>query len=163
MKADDRILLSDVDEIPHPDAVRDAEPGTHLLCRMHGGRLNWRWTGEVEEGFTISRMLDGATLDAYQRDLQAIRELPWARDPKLPVGWHLSYMGDVRTKLDSFAHTEMTADDEHVRAFVEEGKDLFGRDYRACEWVGLDELPTYVGESGRFGHLLVPQPERQAA
>lgn len=164
VQPEDRILLSDCDEIPHPAAVRDAAPGTHLMCRMHGGRLNWRWTGPPEEGFTISRILDGATLHAHDDDLQVIRELPWAHDPKLPVGWHLSYMSDVRAKLDSFAHTEMTADDQHIHDFVHQGKDLFGRDYRDSEWVDLDQLPPYVAENReRFEHLLIPRPEGTTA
>jgi hypothetical protein len=66
----ERFLLSDVDEIPHPSAVLHAGDGEHLRCNMHVGRLNWRWPGEAEEGYTISRVFSGKTLRENDYDLE---------------------------------------------------------------------------------------------
>lgn len=160
--ATDTFLLSDCDEIPHPDAVREVETPEHLRCYMHVGRLNWRWAGEAEEGFTISRLFPGSVLMEAEGDLEVIRLARWASRPDAPVGWHLSYMADVEEKLRGFAHQEMTPDatPERQAALVESGADLFGRPERQAEWVGLDALPPYVAENReRFEHLLVAQPK----
>lgn len=161
-QAGDTFLLSDVDEIPHPDAVRVVGEAEHLRCHMHVGRLNWRWPGEAEEGFTISRLFPAQELLDAGGDLEVIRMGGWSSRPEAPVGWHLAYMADIDEKLAGFAHQEMTAvaTAELQAACIATGADLFGREERHAEWVGLDQLPPYVGENvERFQHMLVPQPK----
>lgn len=162
LSRDDTFLLSDCDEIPHPDAVRHVEEPELLPCFMHGGRLNWRWTGEPEDGFVICRLFPASEIVAADGDLEVVRLRPWSSRPGTPVGWHLSYMAHVEEKLLGFAHQEMSPDatEERRAAFVEAGTDLFGRPERHAEWVGLDALPPYVAENaGRFAHLMAPRPK----
>lgn len=157
----DTLLLSDCDEIPHPDAVRHVDEPEHLRCEMHVGRLNWRWPGGAEDGYTISRLFPVEALWNLG-NLEAVRMQSWGSRPDTAVGWHLSYMANVEEKLAGFAHQEMVRDatPERLLANVESGADPFGRDYRQSEWVGLDELPPYVAEHvERFQHLLVPRPK----
>src|ERR1041384_3452093 len=99
-KPDDLILLSDLDEIPHPDAVACGQENI-LLCRMHVARLNYRWETEAHESHSICRIFPAHKF----ADLEEARltHMP----PLGPAGWHLSWMQDMGTKLAAFVHQEL--------------------------------------------------------
>jgi beta-1,4-mannosyl-glycoprotein beta-1,4-N-acetylglucosaminyltransferase len=109
----------------------------------------------------------------------------WRVDPATQLavssGWHLAYMYDqegIRRKVGAIADDAWAqlvpeakkADPGFwpllagvpqpssllLDRCVETGCDVFGRDYRQAEWVGLDQLPLYVSDHPeRFAHLLV--------
>jgi beta-1,4-mannosyl-glycoprotein beta-1,4-N-acetylglucosaminyltransferase len=174
MADDDLVLLSDLDEIPSPLAFESAPAWLdheRAIVRpelpMHVGMLNWRWPRPLP---VIARFMRGLAL----RELgpQRAREVDFGpiaapgRDSPALYGWHLSYtggIGAIQRKLRDFAHAELDRppfnQPDHIAYCLATGADLFSRDDRQCEWVGLDQLPPYVAENtGRFGHMLVPEP-----
>lgn len=164
---DDTIIISDLDEIPaaskiqtylHTPGVKvfeqrlsnfflnciatECPDETHL--RQHNGAVYWR--GSVMLSYSDFRSFKQARLMRNQYD-----------DPIVTIqegGWHFSFMGGwemVRTKLDAWAHTKerfynpaTLHDPELLQAIIEDGRDLFGRDYR-YQFKPLDEsYPAYV-------------------
>jgi hypothetical protein len=152
-KPEDCILLSDVDEIPHPDAVKAG--GDHiLLCNMHVAKLNWRWKASAHESWTISRMFPAHFIGTHYKDLEEARLTH--TEPLGPPGWHLSWMNDPQLKLDSFVHQELVPHADIAGA--QEGEPLFpGVVQQEIEWT--DELPPYVlANKERFQHMMVDKP-----
>lgn len=152
-KASDLILLSDLDEIPHPDAVKRASTNI-LLCNMHVAKLNWRWKALAHESWQIARIFPAGLIGTQLQDLEEARLTHMA--PIGPPGWHLSWMNDPAYKLESFVHQELVphADIEGARS----GKPLFPQVVKQeIEWT--DDLPPYVWENPeRFKHLMVAAP-----
>lgn len=66
-------------------------------------------------------------------------------------GWHFSYLGGLDAiikKIESFAHTEYNKDEyknpEYLKKTIEQGKDLFGRNYR-YKFISIDHTyPSYI-------------------
>lgn len=99
---DDIVLLSDVDEFPHPDVARHAQRfgvcEMLMLCYSPAMKHPAPWRGTV-----ICRFGDIPSF-------QSMRDARWTA-PVIPnAGWHLSWFGsaeDRDRKLRSFSHTEL--------------------------------------------------------
>ena len=93
---DDLVMLSDVDEIPHPLAV--GLEGRVLLMRMLVHSLRWKmptlWPGTV--------CLRYREITSFQRMRDMRHSLPGEPD----AGWHLTWMGSPVAKLDTTSHTD---------------------------------------------------------
>lgn len=101
---DDLVLLSDVDELPRPEALGRvrAEGVTAFQMKFHCFAVDWLhpapWQG---------------TLAARRRDIPSFSQLRNQRDlaPRiLDAGWHFSWLGSKEghlRKLLSFSHTEL--------------------------------------------------------
>lgn len=146
----DIILLSDLDEIPHPDAVASAYWNI-LLCNMHVAKLNWRWVGPPHESWSICRMFPAAAIGRDYKDLEEARLTHM--EPTGPPGWHLSWMNDPQYKLESFVHQELVPHADLAGAL--EGKPLFPEVVKQeLEWT--DDLPDYVlANKERYAHMMV--------
>jgi len=152
---DDLLLISDVDEIPRPQAIPRAVPAGalyvfeqtlyyyHLRCR---GTAKWMGT----------RLVRRADLTTPQ----AVRESGGAVVTN--GGWHFSYFGGVegiRTKLLSFSHQGAqqsgVADPQRLAACIADGRDLWGRAEVQFQTVNLDtSYPPYVlANPDRFAHF----------
>ena len=157
-KPDDLVLLSDVDEIPNPTAVRNARFNI-LLCNMHVGKLNWRWAEPAHESWAIARIFPAHSIGTRFADLEEARltHMP----PLGPAGWHLSWMNNQQRKLDSFVHQELVPHADIQGAL--KGQPLFPDvedTVKPIEWVGLDQLPAYVAENkDRFNHMMIGWPD----
>lgn len=171
--ATDLILLSDLDEIPHPDAIHAVRypedvkgkaghevpghiPGEWiLLCNMHVGKLNYRWKAKAHESWQICRIFPAGLVGTKYKDLEEAR-LTHMTPLLYPVGWHLSWMNDMQYKLESFVHQELVPHADFVGA--SEGRPLFpGVVNQELEWT--DDLPPYVlANKERFAHMLVERP-----
>jgi beta-1,4-mannosyl-glycoprotein beta-1,4-N-acetylglucosaminyltransferase len=175
MVDDDLVLLSDLDEIPSPLAFEKIPAfigHERAIVRpelpMHVGMLNWRWPRPLA---VIARFMTGLALrelgpqNASEASQLGPIAAPDFHDPAM-YGWHLSYtggIGAIQRKLREFAHVELDRppfnQPDHIAYCLNTGADLFSRPDRQCEWVGLDQLPPYVGENAQhFAHLLVPEP-----
>jgi hypothetical protein len=165
----DLIILSDVDEIPNPEAVGAAEEimsgfyrscdphdGNILLCRMHVGKLNWRWKTPAHESHSICRIFPAQLIGTKYANLEEARLAHM--EPLGPPGWHLSWMSEPEKKLASFVHQELVPYADIKGAL--EGKPLFpGVIHEEIEWCNIDELPPVVRENPeRFAHMMVEQP-----
>jgi beta-1,4-mannosyl-glycoprotein beta-1,4-N-acetylglucosaminyltransferase len=172
---DDWIVLSDCDEIPRAEAVKQTiahGPGQYVLdCDLH-----YYWLNLYCGGWYGPRMFQ-------YRDLVAARstnpnDLPHAPYDLQPfrgggnivvknAGWHFSYLGGVeaiQNKVVNFAHSELSHPQFRNAAHLEEclatGKDLYNRmpcatwpeyRFRAID----DTYPQYLRENlDFFKHLI---------
>lgn len=130
--AHDVVLLSDVDEIPHPAKIAGLAPRegevVALEMRMHPFAVDWEhprpWRG---------------TLAARLRDITSFQKMRDQRDVTPSVvpdaGHHFTWLGEPGnhlSKLDSFAHTDLPAE---VRASLE--KDRFFSEGKHVDGVPL--------------------------
>lgn len=154
----DVVLLGDLDEIPNPEAVfvlRSGgmlNPAVHsavslsmlfhyyyMNCQMEGYDRNWNGTvactGKYFKEKGPQRLRD---------DRNHLPVLPSA-------GWHFSYLGGlekIRTKIESFAHTEFNRDDiksdENILEAIQNGIDIFRRQGISYRFVSVDSYPDYL-------------------
>lgn len=127
------VLLSDADEIPHPDAIRNLMTmhqeelirgkviGFHQDCYYYYSNLltSFKWIG------TKAQMLD------HILNIQAVRDSRTSINME-PYGWHFSYLGGidmVQDKIKSFSHAEYNSPAilNAVHDKIKMCKDLFGR------------------------------------
>ena len=181
----DRILISDLDEIPYPEALEDGlnrldTPGHHpvkFLMDMFVYRLNWRW---LDRGCLIGST--AAVFRAEDLPMRLIHDVLLGSNAQ-PVdaiaGWHLSYQGTIemiRRKMTEMADNfyeqlvtddlkakGMTADDfltdEWIQGSMDTGRDIYARTYRPSEWVDIDQMPPCVqADPLKYAHLMVPMP-----
>lgn len=185
LRDDDIIMLSDLDEIPRPLAIKDALPiakngdAVRFLMEMYCYYANYKdFCNPIWSLGTV--MLSGCTwrtspaFDSFKcdrftvasenngRTMQKIRFL----NPSIKIrhgGWHMSYLGGVQAimqKLRAFAHVEASSVAKHVEGRIQSGKSIFGgrRDQFV---VPLNEdFPSWlVGNKDRFAHLIFPYDE----
>lgn len=152
-----RFIVADGDEIPHPDAVREAARGPGPATLLNDYRewfMDWRapepWQPEYQPilaTFDQIQERGGATL-ARER----CRDWPTFQ----PRGWHLSTLGDAAlasAKLSTFAHAEYDTGEwnnhTQLNHFRTTGRDLLDR----FDLEHTTDLPACAGE---FPHLLAP-------
>ena len=150
---EDYIILSDVDEIPHPRALLEAmqNPGICILEQL----MFYYYVNMIDKSSPLwlcgtrvfkKKVISGCTP-------QEIREGPGLRIPN--GGWHFSFLGGVeriKEKIESFRHQEYNmsyfTDEERLTKVINEGGDLFGRKGHAYESVPVDDtFPKYLVEN----------------
>lgn len=186
LRADDLVLVSDLDEIPSPEALADAcqpgRPPVRFMMDLHVYRLNWRWLDRNEQIATLASVHLGADFLAAGSINDVVLSGPF--DLRPDSGWHLTYQGDVerlRAKMTGMAdafYEDLVPEaakygvngpddfltDEWILGSIETGRDIYARDYRRTEWVDLDALPPYVQEHPeRFAHMLIARPVLEEA
>lgn len=149
---DDTIIVSDVDEIPNPSAIKKAikEKGiTRLGLRMYYFYLNYRnlslgskWLGPQVASYStfcnpkkcVADM--GEFLRPYVNKGPTASVFRFAAHNQLikDAGWHFSYLGGipaVQKKITALAHTEFNKDEildpKHLQKCISQGVDIFGR------------------------------------
>jgi beta-1,4-mannosyl-glycoprotein beta-1,4-N-acetylglucosaminyltransferase len=166
VEVDDLVLLSDLDEIPRPEAIQHR---SDLPCRlqmsMHLYYLNWRWEELPVWRGTRAVLCEGWFVKAHAPSEIVARAGGSTGEVD---GWHLAYMGGIaaiQAKLFAIAddwrdrkrHFVMR---DHLESCMANGADLFDREERRCIWVPDSELPPYaVANRKRFGHLFLEQPK----
>ena len=124
-KAGDLVFLSDMDEIPDPDAVaRNCYGGYHQVYSMYYAnaiRLEENWTGTVSMWY----------FQCQQMGMQKVRENRYTLPRVSPGGWHFAYMvstEQMHEKIRTFAHTEWDKPEIHaaLEGRVSGLQDLFG-------------------------------------
>jgi len=155
-KPGDRILISDVDEIPRPESVGKT---VHLddivifLQEFYYYFLNCK-TDEIWKG---TRMVPFEKLKTPQEarfsGKYAIKN----------AGWHFSYLGGIEAiikKIQSFSHQEFNTpyfkDPDRIISVLESGADLFDRPEVKWHFSEVDiTYPKYVIDNiDRFRHLI---------
>ena len=154
-KAGDRIMISDLDEIPRPAAVVKAitlEDTVVFMQDFFYYYLNCKGD-EVWKG---TRMLPFEKLGLPQDQRFAGRYFV------KKGGWHFSYQGGVQRiihKLESFAHQEFNSeyfkDPTRIEQAMREGKDLFGRSNK-WDFVDIDDsFPEYIrNNQDKLSHMI---------
>jgi beta-1,4-mannosyl-glycoprotein beta-1,4-N-acetylglucosaminyltransferase len=147
------VLLSDVDEIPRPDAIARFKPERYISAllaqrnyfyafnnqavadRMHDGwwrRVRITTAGRLRHWFGSMQDLRGYRGSGLLRSVK--RSWNRARTQSIAdAGWHFSYLmspDEIIEKLNSFSHQEVNlpeiANPEHIRRCMNERQDLFG-------------------------------------
>ncbi len=149
MKDNDLVLLSDLDEIPDPAAIKKAvatnKPVAFSLL-FHYYFLNCQNAGE-------SRWWKGCIAStAKQFKETGPQKLRNKRDvyPSLSsAGWHFSFLGGaekIREKLLAFAHTEFNKEEfineEHIKEALSKGEDILKREGVSFRYVPLSYYPA---------------------
>jgi len=146
-KPDDGVIVSDADEIPSAQAIRQWQPrmGVHRFEQM----FCYYWLNCVAGTWTGSRILPFSFLEEYS-DIDAIRRLecPVLRDG----GWHFSFLGRteaIRAKLEAYSHQDLNLPTYKEHRYLSQvtslGLDLFSREgmtFRFCEV--NEKFPTPV-------------------
>ena len=161
------VLVSDVDEIPNPEAIVEMrkwgclENGMSVAFRqtLYAYHLNWRhvrpWYG------TRAVCYGNLTEPQHLRSTMGLR---YADEPVIEDGgWSFSSFGgppDVVRKLTSFSHTACAApeyaNEAHVATCIAEGRGILPDDGNEYIWSEIDETyPAYLRENlERYGHWL---------
>lgn len=181
---DDWLILSDVDEIPRPEAIRQYRPARHLSAVLHQRMYYYAFNNEMtasKDALDIPwRMVRMTTVGRlrgwYGGSLQNLRAYRatgplrslrrWWHKTNAQViadaGWHFSYLmtpEQIRQKIESFSHQELNlpqyTDVEAIRRRLANREDLFGMG-RSFQLVPLDESfpKPLLAERERFAQFI---------
>ena len=127
---DDMIMLSDLDEIPKPEVVKDIkEKKLYNYCVLQdcfyyhiNTMAHTNWYGNYVVRYKDTKEVSLTHLKNKRVDFDKIEK----------GGWHLSFMGGVdriKTKIDSYAHQEFNNPNitSNIENKIQSGVDLFGR------------------------------------
>lgn len=153
LKDDDLLIVSDLDEIPNPEAIRAAKELAHPVSfrqKMYYYFANYRnctspyWYGSValtyrafKDPRTYAHLETGIAFPSAHvaapsaSKVRALRKLKVMRDG----GWHFSYLGGIskiREKIGSIADGGIAGDvsDRFIADCIESGNDIFRRGER---------------------------------
>jgi len=146
LNPEDLLIISDVDEIPHPGVLRalkimnnTVDVFRSLKMAMYYYNLNTiiniPWTG--------SKILSYAWYLDLSMNCTKVRNLPSLSIPD--AGWHLSFFGDptsIKLKLNAFSHQEKNTEIltvERINLFIKNSQDLFERREVKSENVPTEE------------------------
>lgn len=149
----DIILLSDVDEIPNVEAIRNFDK-TKGISKLQQ-RMTYYYFNCIADnmwwGAKIGTWKDMRSLPA--NDVRAITEAPVIENG----GWHFSYVGNmdyIVDKIGAFSHqeynTEYIKNRDRIADKIAKGEDLFGRNL-TYSFADLDEsFPRHILENKKY-------------
>lgn len=171
---EDILILSDIDEIPKAEKVREYKntPGLKVFeQKMYYYFLNCFVQDYDEpiplfEGYKPWR---GPLMLKYQdytnfEDLRTLRNKEsTAKTLVRDGGWHYSWLGGVEgvlKKIEAYAHSEHNTEEHKDPAFLKklitQGQGLFGQKVKTIIEPGLASAPLYVQQHPeKFRHLLL--------
>ncbi len=166
---DDLILVSDVDELPHPQVVQAVAVSLEhrllphdavVACqqKLYSFTLNWLHT----RPWYGTRMLKRRSLDMPQALRSTITPRPNER-VLTDAGWSFSWFGGsqaVRDKAQAFSHAEVNRpeylSDANIERSIQQGVSLVEGDGNSYVFVDVDETyPQYIRDNPeKFEHWL---------
>lgn len=179
-RADDLVMVSDVDEIPAADAVRKAQGKNgvivceQLLCNYYLNFVSYTtpiWPGtkivrykDFIDPKTYSAMKPSACVDEFVNDGPSATRLryltPTSRIRK--AGWHFSYLGGAKAivaKIDAIAVEYRNGNntrEEWVSKIIEQGLDVCGCGRRFFAVPVDARFPKWIRDNSRkFSKLIV--------
>ena len=187
-KPDDVIIISDVDEIPKPEILRNIDCSGDIVWLLEMKRcyyfinyidvfpepvcaakvLSYKNFQHVLDGVPVKfgRFLNEKLNPLDTTTAQKIRM--WNGAKHIPdAGWHFSYLGGIDAiikKIQSFSHQEFNTpeytDKKLLSKRIFSGQDLFKRTNHFYKTVDLDEsFPKYIRENKRkYRHLIFRIP-----
>ena len=182
-KDDDYIIISDIDEIPRPDAIKKAtsfDGVSHLFLSMfyyfvnyknysepiwHGGPQvfplhilhNRRMPTDEELIYPIDRRANNGITPSIIRFLKPKHIIQNA-------GWHFSYCGGIEAvilKINSISHTENNTEannsKEHIASLISEGKSFCNNIDRFFAVTIDSSFPEFIIQNQeRFSKFIFP-------
>lgn len=169
-KPDDIIMISDVDEIPNPEVIKNQlDKGVNkiygLKMDMFMYYLNNKLIYDGGSNMSKEESKDGIWHCTALLPYKLLKKKPYRIRKTIMrtkrrgevyeiipnAGWHFTYVGGAKKiveKLESFSHTEYNLDEfkdiNKISELIKKGKDLFGRD---LEFEVIDfsyNLPNYL-------------------
>ena len=184
---DDVVMLSDVDEIPRPEAVQYAVAKLSKKCpslRMELDFFNFylnfhnysypTWKlgtqalryGYIRNGCEIAKVKPDRYTQLSENAGPTFNKIRFLRSRGRikKAGWHFSFLGGVKAiqnKLAAFSHSEFSSVPvEVLEQRLKNGDDLFGRVGKSFGVAIDSSLPDYVVENRtRFSNLIFPVDE----
>ena len=149
MKDTDMVLLSDLDEIPYPVAIKKARTSTkpvafsllahYYFINCQGVKNDRWWKGCIA---ATAAQFKEITPQGLRNNRDVYPSLPEA-------GWHFSFLGGpekIKEKLQATAHTEYNKaeylSEQHIEEAVEAGKDILKREGIIFKYVPLSYYPV---------------------
>lgn len=153
----DGIIISDTDEIPHPEVVRRWRPemGPHQFDQM----FCYYWINCVSRGWAGSRI---ATFSQVIRlgGPEVLRQNPCT--VFCEGGWHFSFLGGptmIREKLEAYSHQDLNRppfkDGRYLEEVTSLGINLFNRN-TSFRFSALDDRfpKTVLANRARYAHFI---------
>ena len=156
LEDDDYILISDVDEIPDKNRIKELRTNTslyqtpvRLFQHFYYYNINCKSDNQCTTALLARKRDFGkyASIDSMTRSKLSVTPNNW--------GWHFSYFGDINfivNKIKSFSHSEYNlpqfTNPEEIFKKIIECKDLFDRDVQNHRFYYIDEKDnTYLPEN----------------
>lgn len=161
LNLDDRLILSDIDEIPELSIFASFCPGNSTVIawrqKLYYYWVNlecWDWIGPVSCTWEVFNLL-------FDGDFDLLRNARGSAECVIDGGWHFSFLGGpaaIKEKIEAFSHTEYRgcASPGNIAYALETGwkknRDLFGRNMMNFRVMPDDRhLPPYlVANKERF-------------
>lgn len=138
---DDLIVISDLDEIPNKDVLRNELPSD--VCGLFQDLYYYNFTCKNKQFWTQARILKYSAYLQTQncQHIRMLQNLPMIKNG----GWHLSFFGDadfIANKLRNFCHKEFSGEEFtnklSIQEKIDKRLDLFGRGSSNDEWVRVE-------------------------
>ena len=174
-RPDDWIMLSDVDEIPHPESIVHYQPNKYKRADfqqyMYAYYLNNRWERDgvpaIWAGSKITtfknltnffngslELLRGYKLKGLFRSVRRSFFKKFLIQKIENGGWHFTWMAGVEKiieKLESFAHQEFNKPEfkspEKIRQLIASGRDVLLREWCYKAQDVNDQFPEYLRQN----------------
>ncbi len=156
----DWIMISDIDEIPNPNKIKEFNVEKKYACVMHKNfqsKLNllnitnnfWPGTKICQKKYLKSPQ--------WLRNIKTKKRPFWKfykpKEPQLIYdgGWHFSFLkkpGDIAKKIKAYSHQEFNKDDfideKKIAKRIENKEDLFNRNFKYKKIVIDESYPKYI-------------------
>ena len=158
--SNDWIIISDIDEIPHPEKIKEFNITNKYACFLQKNFQSKINLMNISDGFWAgSKICEKKNLKSPQwlRNIKVKKKPFWKifsdKQPQLIEngGWHFSFLKDpksIRKKIFSYAHQEFNkekfSDLDNIKRKISNNEDLFERniEYKA---IALDKsFPEYI-------------------
>jgi len=156
----DWIIISDLDEIPNPNAIKDFNPKfkysvfeqKFFYYKFNLTFLNQNWYGSR---ICVKKFLKSPQ---WLRNQKIKKKFMGMFDRGIKIikngGWHFSYLkspAQIRKKIESFAHSEYNKDEyknlKNIENCIKNRTDLYDRNSNLEKISITNELPTYLLEN----------------
>ncbi len=168
----DWIMISDIDEIPNPNKIKEFNVEKKYACVMHKNFQSKLNLLNISDGYWPgTKICKKKNLKSPQwlRNIKT-KKVPFWKfyKPKQPQliengGWHFSFLKDPKdivTKINSYSHQEFNkpefVDTNKIKERINNKKDLFGREIK-YERVNVDQqFPEYiVNNKDKFSEWII--------
>ncbi len=166
---DDRIIISDVDEIPNPKAIQKHLKNDHAIVFeqkyyryfLNGICPDKTWPGPVMMPLKKLKKMSIKTARLH-RDPKFSKKMNLQSELVSNGGWHFTTVGGVESiisKIEAFSHKEFNKEEiknpERLEKIISEGGDIFGSDWDVKFEKLNDTYPEYLLQNlSRYQHLI---------
>ncbi len=159
----DLIMISDIDEIPDPNKIKEFQIEKKYACFLQKNFQSKLNLMNVSDKYWMgTKIIQKKNLKSPQwlRNIKTTKPAFWKfykpQQPQLIYdgGWHFSFLkepGGISKKIQSYSHSEFNSpeftNEEKIKERIKNKKDIFDRNYR-YESIKIDDsFPKYILEN----------------